>query len=187
MWSFSTLMVMMLARVFAGAFWRYITWRRLVKNITPGGKECGPEWHCLRNYKGTWALDLKWKISGDDRCSMSVLSLCWMTLLAYKHLGMPLSWLCSALPTLALACPRTLSWWSSQVLGPLRWILLGRQCCHVSHPGFKEQSRVHLIHAPKKTTYIITECIEINVTITSEYLLHSGSLITEIKDNYKTN
>jgi hypothetical protein len=33
----------------------------------------------------------------------------------------------------------------------------------VSHPGFKEQSRVHLIHAPKKTTCIITECIEINV------------------------
>jgi hypothetical protein len=31
--------------------------------------------------------------------------------------------------------------------------------------GFKGQSRVHLIHAPKKTTYIITECIEINVTI----------------------
>jgi hypothetical protein len=25
--------------------------------------------------------------------------------------------------------------------------------------GFKGQSRVHLIHAPKKTTYIITECI----------------------------
>jgi hypothetical protein len=36
-------------------------------------------------------------------------------------------------------------------------------CCHT--PSFKEQSRVHLIHAPKKTTYIITECIEINVTI----------------------
>jgi hypothetical protein len=32
-------------------------------------------------------------------------------------------------------------------------------------PGFKGQIRVHLIHAPKKTTYIITECIEINVTI----------------------
>jgi hypothetical protein len=32
-------------------------------------------------------------------------------------------------------------------------------------PGFKEQSQVHLIHAPKKTTYIITKCIEINVTI----------------------
>jgi hypothetical protein len=30
-------------------------------------------------------------------------------------------------------------------------------------PDFKEQSQVHLIHAPKKTTYIITECIEINV------------------------
>jgi hypothetical protein len=30
-------------------------------------------------------------------------------------------------------------------------------------PSFKGQSRVHLIHAPKKTTYIITECIEINV------------------------
>jgi hypothetical protein len=32
-------------------------------------------------------------------------------------------------------------------------------------PGFKGQSRVHLIHAPNKTTYIITECIEINITI----------------------
>jgi hypothetical protein len=32
-------------------------------------------------------------------------------------------------------------------------------------PEFKEQSQVHLIQAPKKTTYIITECIEINVTI----------------------
>jgi hypothetical protein len=37
----------------------------------------------------------------------------------------------------------------------------GRYSCVT--PGFKEQSRVHLIHAPKKTTYIITECIEINV------------------------
>jgi hypothetical protein len=41
---------------------------------------------------------------------------------------------------------------------------------------------VHLIHAPKKTTYIIIECIEINVTISSEYLLHSGSL-TKYKIN----
>jgi hypothetical protein len=31
-------------------------------------------------------------------------------------------------------------------------------------PEFKEQSRVHLIYAPKKTTHIITECIEIDVT-----------------------
>ena len=42
-------------------------------------------------------------------------------------------------------------------------------------PEFKGQSRVYLIHAPKKTTYIITECIERNVTITSEYLLNYGS------------
>jgi hypothetical protein len=35
MQSFSTLMVMMLAGVFCGAFRRYITWRRLVKNLTP--------------------------------------------------------------------------------------------------------------------------------------------------------
>jgi hypothetical protein len=32
-------------------------------------------------------------------------------------------------------------------------------------PGFKGQRWVHLIHAPKKTTYIIIECIEINVII----------------------
>jgi hypothetical protein len=43
--------------------------------------------------------------------------------------------------------------------------LLGHLGSDLSHPGFKRQSRVHLIHAPKKTTYIITECIEINVTI----------------------
>jgi hypothetical protein len=30
-------------------------------------------------------------------------------------------------------------------------------------PGFKEQSRVHLIYVPEKTTHIITKCIEINV------------------------
>jgi hypothetical protein len=47
-------------------------------------------------------------------------------------------------------------------------------------PGFKVQSRMHLIHASKKTTYIITDCIEINTIITLEYLLHSGSL-TKIK------
>jgi hypothetical protein len=32
-------------------------------------------------------------------------------------------------------------------------------------PGFKGQSRVHILHAAKKITYIIIECIEINVTI----------------------
>jgi hypothetical protein len=57
---------------------------------------------------------------------------------------------------------------------------------NLSHPGFKEQSRVHLIHAPKKTTYIIIERIEINVTIKSEYFLHSESL-TKIKYEYRRN
>jgi hypothetical protein len=32
-------------------------------------------------------------------------------------------------------------------------------------PRFKGQSRVHHIYVLKKRTYIITECIEINVTI----------------------
>lgn len=56
--------------------------------------------------------------------------------------------------------------------GPLRQGLEAK--CHT--PNFKGQSRVHLIHAPNKTTYIIIEYIEINVTVTSEYLLHSTSL-----------
>jgi hypothetical protein len=43
-------------------------------------------------------------------------------------------------------------------------------------PGFKGQSRVYLIYTPKKTTHIIIDCIKINITISSEYLLHSGSL-----------
>jgi hypothetical protein len=51
-------------------------------------------------------------------------------------------------------------------------------------PEFMGQSRVHLIYAPEKTTHIIIEYIEINVTISSEYLLHSGSL-TKINDKIK--
>jgi hypothetical protein len=51
-------------------------------------------------------------------------------------------------------------------------------------PGFKGQSRVHLIHAPKKTTYIITECIEINVIKhQSIYYIAEDFL----QDKYKTN
>jgi hypothetical protein len=42
------------------------------------------------------------------------------------------------------------------IFGVLGHLLLGHL---LSQPGFKGQSRVHLIHAPKKTTYIITECI----------------------------
>jgi hypothetical protein len=38
-------------------------------------------------------------------------------------------------------------------------------------PGFKKQSRVHLIYAPEKTTHIITECIEINVIIIINVLI----------------
>jgi hypothetical protein len=41
----------------------------------------------------------------------------------------------------------------------------GEEQRHVSHPGLKGQIWVNLIYTPKKTTYIITECIEINVTI----------------------
>jgi hypothetical protein len=37
-------------------------------------------------------------------------------------------------------------------------------------PGFSGQSQVHLIHAPKKTTYIITECIEITGSYIAEDL-----------------
>jgi hypothetical protein len=36
-------------------------------------------------------------------------------------------------------------------------------CLLTVTPGFKEQSRVHLIYASEKTTHIITECIEINI------------------------
>jgi hypothetical protein len=67
-------------------------------------------------------------------------------------------------------------WIDGQSLCQLAPHLVKSVSSRVSHPGFKGQSRVHLIYAPKKTTYIMTECIEINVTITSEYLLHSGSL-----------
>jgi hypothetical protein len=48
----------------------------------------------------------------------------------------------------------------------LQWSCFLARCMEpLHHLIFKGQSRVHLIHAPKKTTYIITECIEINVTI----------------------
>jgi hypothetical protein len=56
-------------------------------------------------------------------------------------------------------------------------------------PGFKEQSWAHLIHAPKKTTYIITECIEINVIkhqsnyyIAEDLLQNKGINIKQTKD-----
>jgi hypothetical protein len=45
----------------------------------------------------------------------------------------------------------------------------------MSHPGFKKQSRVHLIYALEKTTHIITECIEIMSQYNQSTLLHNGS------------
>jgi hypothetical protein len=46
--------------------------------------------------------------------------------------------------------------------GMVRAVLTRRFKIFVT-PGFKEQSQVHLIYVPEKTTHIITECIEINV------------------------
>jgi hypothetical protein len=49
---------------------------------------------------------------------------------------------------------------------------------NLSHPDLRDKvgcPDTSHIYA-KKTTHTITECIEINVTIKSEYLLHSGSL-----------
>jgi hypothetical protein len=52
-------------------------------------------------------------------------------------------------------------------------------------PGFKGQSRVHLIHASKKTTYIIIECIEINVTIHQSIYYIAEDLIQNKRINIK--
>jgi hypothetical protein len=38
---------------------------------------------------------------------------------------------------------------------------VGQFSATVVTPGFKEQSRVHLLYAPEKTTHKITDCIEI--------------------------
>jgi hypothetical protein len=45
-------------------------------------------------------------------------------------------------------------------------------------PGFKGQSRVHLIHAPKSNIYN-NRVYRDKCHKTSEYLLHSGRLITK--------
>jgi hypothetical protein len=52
--------------------------------------------------------------------------------------------------------------------------------------GFKGQSRVHLIHAPKKITYIIIECIEINVT-KHQSIYYIAEDLLQNKDKYKMN
>jgi hypothetical protein len=76
---------------FCGGFCRYITWLRLIKNLTPGGKECGPKQYCLVDYKGSWDLRVKQKICGDYQCSGSALSLRQRALIACTHWGMPSS------------------------------------------------------------------------------------------------
>jgi hypothetical protein len=52
--------------------------------------------------------------------------------------------------------------------------------------GFKGQSQVHLIHAPKKITYIIIECIEINVT-KHQSIYYIAEDLLQNKDKYKMN
>jgi hypothetical protein len=49
----------------------------------------------------------------------------------------------------------------------------------LSHPALRNKARCISYMRQEDNIYIITECIEINVTITSEYLLHSGRLITK--------
>jgi hypothetical protein len=65
-------------------------------------------------------------------------------------------------------------------------LAFGREWLTSVTPGFKGQSRVHLIHAPKKTTYIITECIEINV-IKHQSTYYIAEDLLQNKDKYKTN
>jgi hypothetical protein len=69
---------------------------------------------------------------------------------------------------------------SSKILGSRSWT----KPLNVT-PSFKGQSRVHLIHAPKKTTYIITECIEINVTIHQSTYYIAEDLLQSKRINIK--
>jgi hypothetical protein len=56
----------------------------------------------------------------------------------------------------------------------------------LSHPDLRDKAGCVSYVRQGRTTHIITECIEINVTISLKYLFHSGSL-TKINDKYKTN
>jgi hypothetical protein len=59
-----------------------------------------------------------------------------------------------------------------------KWLIMFFEDLRVT-PGLSGTKSGASHTCAKKKTYIITECVEINVTITSEYLLHSGSLITK--------
>jgi hypothetical protein len=77
----------------------------------------------------------------------------------------------------SLRRPILIEWWNGGWFMPNSMLQ-----CKLSNrfvtPGFKGQSQVHLIYASKKTTHIITECIEINVTIHQ-----STSYIAEVLKN----
>jgi hypothetical protein len=73
--------------------------------------------------------------------------------------------------------------------GRVEWKPCLRRVLHFPFvtPGFKEQSQVHLIHAPKKTTYIIIECIEINVIKHQSIYYIAEDLIQNKRIKHKTN
>jgi hypothetical protein len=48
----------------------------------------------------------------------------------------------------------------AQYLPPFLHQVVGSNPTNVVTPGFKEQNWAHLIHAQKKTPYIITECVQ---------------------------
>jgi hypothetical protein len=56
----------------------------------------------------------------------------------------------------------------------------------LSHPDLKDKAGCVSYVRQRRTTHIMTKCIEINVTNIIMSLLHSGSL-TKIKDKYKSN
>jgi hypothetical protein len=56
----------------------------------------------------------------------------------------------------------------------------------LSHPDLWGKAKCVSYVRQRRTTHIMTKCIEINVTNIIISLLHSGSL-TKIKDKYKAN
>jgi hypothetical protein len=57
---------------------------------------------------------------------------------------------------------------------------------NVSHSNLRNNAVCVLYVRQRRTTHIMTKCIEINVTNIIMLLLHSGSL-TKIEDKYKAN
>jgi hypothetical protein len=125
--------------------------------------DCSRASRCQRSRRPRWARSFWWPTSMPDRARKGRARR-GRAGPARRGVGLAARW--AALATLRGSRPRAMVSWS---------------CCRAARsvtPGFKGQSRVHLIHAPKKTTYIITECIEINVIIIRV-------LITQRKTYYK--